>query len=247
MCVQEGALAKAHIVPKAFYPIIPDEPLMLLSGGKDHRPKRAPIGIYDENLLCESCEARFSRLDDEAARVLKPWPTRSQLLRDDDGFILKLEHKKAGYRLKSSDTKALLPFFHFLLWRMAKTGRPEMHLKLEPALTEQLRQSLLAGRPDDIGLWIYASRSNQKAADMVVSPRIGTIDGKSIVNIEFHGFQFKIAFAPEEIDEFALTHDRDWLILFEDFRTTKIYESMRSIALRNPNPWARLNKRTSNG
>jgi hypothetical protein len=45
MCVQEGALAKAHIVPKAFYPIIPDEPLMLLSGGKNHRPKRVPIGV----------------------------------------------------------------------------------------------------------------------------------------------------------------------------------------------------------
>ncbi len=247
MCARNGALAKAHIVPKAFYPIVPHEPLMLISGAKNHRPKRAPVGIYDEDLLCDACEQRFSNLDHEAVRILKPWPRRAQLLKDDNGFILKAENEKAGYFIKASEAKSLLPFFRFLLWRMAVTSRPEMHLKLEPILIERLRLNLLSGDTDDLGLRIYATRSIQKAAEAVISPRIGTIERKSIINIEFQGFQFKIALTNDGIDEFALTEGRDWLILFEDFRTTKVYKSMRSIALKNPDPWARLRTRVRNG
>jgi hypothetical protein len=247
LCGHERPLAKAHVVPKAFYPIIPDEPLMLLSGAKNHWPKRLPVGIYDESLLCEACEAKYSRLDDEAIRILKPWPSRTQLLKDDDGFILKVDNKKAGYLIKSPDAAPLLQFFYFLLWRMAETSRPEMHLKLEAVLVEKLRLNVLSGDAADIGLRIYATRSKGKAAETVVSPRIGIIDGITIINFEFQGFQFKVASDGLGIDELALAKDRDWHILFEDFRETKLYASMRSIALRNPNPWARLKTRARNG
>jgi len=251
MCALERALAKAHIVPKAFYNILPQEPLMLFSGKKDYGPKRMPAGIYDENLLCEVCEEEFSRLDNEAVRILKPWPRRPQLLRDEHGFIIKLEGKKAGYSIKAPDTNALVPFFHFLLWRMAEASRPEMQLKLEPSLTESLRLSVLSRSTEGIGLRIYGSRSREIAAYMVATPRIGQIEGTTVINLDFCGFQFKVKFADDGIDELALTKGRDWPILFEDFRATKLYASMRPIAQRTPNPWARLHAqvkmRTSNG
>jgi hypothetical protein len=240
MCARERAHAKAHIVPKAFYNILPQEPLMLFSGKKDSRPKRVPVGIYDKNLLCEACEEEFSHLDDEAARLLKPWPRRQQLLKDEHGLIIKLEGKKAGYNIGARDTNALLQFFHFLLWRMAETSRPEMRLKLDPPLTERLRRSVLSQATKEVGLRIYGTRSNELAAQMVATPRIGQIEGSAVINFEFYGFQFKAKFADDGIDEFALTKDRDWHILFEDFRATKLYASMRPIAQRAPNPWARL-------
>jgi hypothetical protein len=251
MCAREGALAKAHIVPKAFYNILPQEPLMLFSGKKDSRPKRIPSGIYDENLLCEGCEKTFSHLDSEAVRILKPWPRRPQLLKDEHGFIIKLEGKKAGYSIQAPDPNALLPFFHFLLWRMAETSRPELRLKLDTTLTERLRLSLLSQSPDGMGLRIYGTRSSELAAQMVANPRIGQIEGAAVINLDFYGYQFKLKFVDDGIDEFVLTKDRDWPILFEDFRATKLYASMRPIAQKTPNPWARLQaqrkKRTSNG
>jgi hypothetical protein len=251
MCARERALAKAHIMPKAFYNILPQEPLMLFSGKKDHRPKRLPAGIYDENLLCEACEEEFSHLDNEAVRILRPWPSRSQLLKDEQGFIIKLEGKKAEYSIKAQETNALLPFFHFLLWRMAETHRPEMRLKLDPALIERLHLSMLSQASEEMGLRIYGTRSSEVAAQIVANPRIDQIGGTAVINLDFFGFQFKVKFADDGIDEFALTKDRDWPILFEDFRATKLYASMKPIALRSPNPWARLHAqrkmRASNG
>jgi hypothetical protein len=251
MCARERALAKAHIVPKAFYNMLPQEPLMLFSGKKDYRPKRIPAGIYDESLLCEGCEEQFSPLDDEAVRILKPWPRRPQLLKDEHGFILKLEGKKAGYSIKAPDSDALLPFFYFLLWRMAETSRPEMRLKLEPALTQRLRLTLLSRTTEEMDLRIYGARSSEVAAQMVANPRIGQIDGTPVINLDFYGFQFTVKSADDGIDELALTKKRDWPILFQDFRATKLYASMRPIAQRTPNPWARLQAqsktRTSNG
>jgi hypothetical protein len=251
MCSGERALAKAHIVPKAFYNMLPEEPLMLFSGKKDHRPKRIPTGIYDENLLCKDCEEQFSHLDNEAVRILKPWPRRPQLLKDEHGLVIKLEGKKAGYSIKAPDTNALLPFFYFLLWRMAETSRPEMRLKLDPALTERLRLSVLAQTTEEIDLRIYGQRSSEVAAQLVANPRIGQIDGMAVINLDFYGFQFTVKFVDDGIDELALTQNRDWPILFQDFRATKLYASMRPIAQRTPNPWARLQAqsktRTSNG
>jgi hypothetical protein len=251
LCAREGALAKAHVVPKAFYGILPQEPLMLFSGKKDSRPKRVPAGIYDEDLLCRTCEESFSRLDSEAVRTLKPWPGRQQLLRDEHGFIVKLEGKRAGYSIKAPNTNALLPFFHFLLWRMAETSRPEMRLELEASLTERLRLSVLSQSTDGIGLLIYGTRSRELAAQMVANPRMGQIEGSVVINFDFGGFQFKVKFADDGMGEFALTKDRDWIILFEEFRATKLYASMKPIAHRTPNPWAGLQAkrktRTSNG
>jgi hypothetical protein len=41
-----------------------------VSNTKDSFPKRAPIGVYDEGILCDECERKFGQVDSYAAEVL---------------------------------------------------------------------------------------------------------------------------------------------------------------------------------
>jgi hypothetical protein len=235
LCRENGPFAKAHIVPKAFYSIVLGDPLRVLSGKAGHRPRRAPVGIYDEQLICRSCESEHSYLDDYAIRVLKPWPKRSQLIKDETGFIIKIEGKPAGYYVRRLDAEKLTLFFYFLLWRMGATTRSELHVNLSATLSEQLCKSVIAKKPCDLGLKIFAARFHQRAAaNVVFGPRIRASDSELLINFDFYGFQFTLTSDDNpEVRDFALS-GQDWPILFEDFRKTKVCGAFKSLAMKGP-------------
>lgn len=72
LCGQKRKLVKSHIVPAAFFREVVDgdERLLVVGSGPDGVPKRAPIGVYDANILCDACEDKFSILDDYGAKIL---------------------------------------------------------------------------------------------------------------------------------------------------------------------------------
>jgi hypothetical protein len=45
-------------------------PLRIIRGRPGHYPKRAPIGVYDKDILCSACEAKFSSVDSYGISVL---------------------------------------------------------------------------------------------------------------------------------------------------------------------------------
>lgn len=59
-CGDEKKLIKAHIIPEAFFTL---GGARLLSSLPDVHPKRAPIGVYDPNILCADCDQSFGFLD----------------------------------------------------------------------------------------------------------------------------------------------------------------------------------------
>ncbi len=72
-CGQERPLVDAHIIPAAFCREMlgPGETtLYLLSKNPTEHTKRSPLGPYDPAILCRSCEDRFQKLDNYAARLL---------------------------------------------------------------------------------------------------------------------------------------------------------------------------------
>jgi hypothetical protein len=112
LCGRPEKLVKAHIIPEAFFRPLRQEgkPPLLVSGTQGQFPKRAPIGIYDETILCEACEARFAQLDHYGVEILQI--RLNELFRP----VLHLGETVA-YQAEGIDQKRLLRFLIATLWR----------------------------------------------------------------------------------------------------------------------------------
>ena len=72
LCSLKRKLVKAHAIPEAFFRElrVDGETPLLVSGVEGMFPKKAPIGVYDEGILCEACEPTFGVIDDYGIDVL---------------------------------------------------------------------------------------------------------------------------------------------------------------------------------
>ena len=72
LCGANASLVNAHIIPESFFRSINrgGGPLQLVSDDPAKHPKRVPIGIYDPELVCNTCEQSFGPWDSYAADLL---------------------------------------------------------------------------------------------------------------------------------------------------------------------------------
>ena len=59
-CDEDKSLIKAHIIPAPFFT---KNGARILSSLPEVYPKKSPIGVYDENILCAECDGSFGLLD----------------------------------------------------------------------------------------------------------------------------------------------------------------------------------------
>ena len=107
-----AALRRSHIIPKSLYGSALDDPkcpMRIHRGSSDLWPPRSRIGVYDQNLLCDDCEASLSKYDDYACRIfLRTKPTET----------IRVEGEELVARYDDVDVDRLRVFFLCLLWRM---------------------------------------------------------------------------------------------------------------------------------
>lgn len=112
LCGLNRKLIKAHAIPEAFFRKlrVDGEIPLLVSGEQGQFPKKAPIGVYDEGILCEVCEPTFGPIDDYGINVfLKDFGTHFQPLSKDG--------ETAGFESATADSSRLLQFLVSVLWR----------------------------------------------------------------------------------------------------------------------------------
>jgi hypothetical protein len=112
LCGEQRKLVKAHIVPEAFARVlrVDGETPLLISDTLNTFPKKSPIGVYDEGILCDRCEPQFSRVDDYGIQIL--------LKQFRDMFMVVNEAEKTvAFRASGVDQEMLLRFFIATLWR----------------------------------------------------------------------------------------------------------------------------------
>lgn len=106
-------MARAHIIPRSFFKQlrIDDQMPKLLSVGPDSVTEHVyQSGIWDSNIVCRECEARFGPYDDHGIRVLRG-VTKCPIFKDkDDGNEL-------SYVLQNASYARLKMFFLTVLWR----------------------------------------------------------------------------------------------------------------------------------
>jgi hypothetical protein len=113
LCLTEQNLIRAHVIPAAFFcvqRVNGEAPPMLLTNTRGAYTKKAPIGVYDEGILCSACENKFQKLDDYGIKVL--------LKRFDDFFHpIQQGGQIVEYESSGIDQLLLLRFFVSVLWR----------------------------------------------------------------------------------------------------------------------------------
>ena len=120
MCGEDRALVKAHAIPEAFFRVLREESEevpILVSNVRNTYPKRSPIGIYDQTILCDECEAKFGQLDEYGIEVLHQ--------RFDDVFRPIVHNgKTAAFESSIVNQDRLLRFIVATLWRASVSSQP---------------------------------------------------------------------------------------------------------------------------
>mgnify|MGYP001571272806 FL=1 len=112
LCGNAGKFVKAHIIPEAFFRVLREggaTPL-LVTGTPNQFPKRSPIGVYDEGILCDACEPKFDRFDHYGVETL--------LVRLDELFQpISHQGEIIAYQSAGVDQKLLMQFLLATMWR----------------------------------------------------------------------------------------------------------------------------------
>jgi hypothetical protein len=245
-CGEERELVDAHIIPKSFYDFRARQgPHYIFSAKLNHGPKKAPVGIYDDHLLCRECEGKFAYLDTYAAQKLKPWPRRPQLIRDETGFIIKLpDGSRGGYWLRDINVDRLKLFFCFLVWRCARTDREELAIALSDDVIYRVEGALKNKDASRADIHVVGSRYSERKYTSLFSPWPRSPAIGAPVNFVMYGLHFVVHFrAPEEVPEIALGASADWPIIFQEFKGTRLHELSMRLVKNSRDPWAGLRKR----
>lgn len=111
LCGKDGKLIKAHIIPEAFFRRArqDDKNPRLITDDPNTFPKRSPIGVYDQEILCKDCEPKFAQVDDYGVQVL--------LNRFHELFLPVAYENLIVFQAEHIDNDLLLRFLIATLWR----------------------------------------------------------------------------------------------------------------------------------
>lgn len=139
-CSESDNFIRAHVIPEAFFRELREgqRPPLLVAAMPGDFPKRAPIGVYDEEILCEQCERSFLAADTYGIDVF--------LKRFDDAFEpVRVKGETLVHIASSVDKQLLLRFFVSVLWRASVSSHEFFRsVKLGPyehAALKMLRDS----------------------------------------------------------------------------------------------------------
>lgn len=140
-CGHDKKLVKAHIIPEGFFRKIrrgKDVP-HLLSSGDGAYPKKVPIGVYDQQILCETCERRFAQWDQYGQEFLSDKPRGWKRLCSHTGPV--------GYEVHSYDYASLKLFCVAVLWRASVSCQPFFEEVSLGPFEDTARQLITEERP----------------------------------------------------------------------------------------------------
>lgn len=139
LCGASSGFVNSHIIPEAFFRVLRngEEAPLIIAGAAGQVPKKSPIGVYDQGILCGTCEGRFLQWDTYGIDVL--------LTRFDHFFnpIFK-EEKIVGYEAPDIDKVKLLDFLTSVMWRASVSSQLfYQSVQLGP-YEAQIRERMLA-------------------------------------------------------------------------------------------------------
>jgi len=228
LCGHDRKLVKAHIIPEGFFRKLwhgKDMPF-LLSDNEDIYPKRAPIGVYDREILCEACELLFARWDQYGQEFLErrhAW----RLLRDHDNPV--------GYEVLDYDYANLKLFFVSVLWRASVSRHPffkNIDLGSFEDIAKQQIIEMAPGNADDFSVILAAF--NAPTVKPSLDPALATW-----TDVRHYQFYLGDCVAyikaderktPEPFHDLVLKETPPFLVISRDLRASPELSLMKKIA-----------------
>lgn len=231
LCNQDRKLVKAHAIPQSFFRVMRSgsEIPLLVSNTENSFPKRLPIGIYDENILCEECEKTFGEVDSYAAQVL---------LTKFHELFKPVVHLGSAVALqaKNIDQELLLRFFVATLWRASVSTHP-FYKRVQLGSHESKARSATDRSKPIPEIFAVALSSWHDINDDGVLPHSAfepSLERWSGINAYRVYFGQVVAYIkvdnrpfPSPLNEFALCRQGGLLIKVRDFTASKDFAAMK--------------------
>lgn len=133
-------------------------------------PKRIPIGVYDQTIVCEPCERSFSDYDSYAAQVFLNRFNEFKEVCENNGRL-------TGYVLSNVDYRLLKLFAVAVLWRASVSSHSFFsRVRLGP-FEEKARYMLVRGDPGDAATFATLFSVWDEAVPLLMDPFAERWDG----------------------------------------------------------------------
>ena len=229
LCGEDRKLIEAHIIPRSFYEPLKESGKIpsLITDTAGIYPKRSPTGIYDKNIVCESCEQLFSPWDDYGHRFL------SQPLSDTEAIYDQGELR--GFSLGACDYHKLKMFFLSLLWRASvSTDVFFKHVNLGP-FEEEVAALIRTNSAGDnknfsVALSKFESKPNETG---MMNPHRTRIN--NVLHYSFYLFNFNVLIkvsseiGPQLFKDLYIGSDKEVFCISRSFEESKEYDVLLNV------------------
>lgn len=218
-CDQNSKLIKSHIIPEAFFRRLRDESLPPKLFSEDQHPKRVPIGIYDEKILCQKCDSYFGTFDNYAQKILTP--NLEKFVKIIDG------ERVTAHILTTFNYKLLKLFFISILWRASISESTfYRRIKLGP-LESQAKNMLQLSNPgtvDEFG--VILCHFDHELSRFILDPHTDRFSGGIWYNRFYLGnFVAHIKTdsrpAPSLLSDYQINPQQPLIIIARDLQKSK--------------------------
>ena len=228
-CGLEAKLIKAHAIPESFFVKMRSEhgAPKLLTDTEGIYPKKSPIGVYDNQILCRDCEDRFQSVDDYGNQVL--------LQNEEEHEKLTVAGRVQGYRVKDVDYTKLKLFFISVLWRASISGHSfYSRIKLGPY--QKKAQDLIwngdPGNESDFS-FVLARFTDSSIGKVMLDPHPDRWDGVNYCRLYLYGYVVYIKTdkrsSPEYFKKFEMTSEGDLIIIGRNIESSTELSVMASV------------------
>lgn len=226
MCGVNRKLVKAHILPESLYPhrVAGTSNLHLYSNLPEFYPKRCPIGIYDESILCDDCERLFNECDTYAAEILRAKPEA-------------LDEPNFHFELRNFSYPLLKRFFVGVLWRATVSTQVffqnvDVGEKHERRLREILHNTITP-EPEEYASWLMTFE-DRETAKMVLPPVHIMLKSLHVYRFNIAGFSLWIKAdqrsTPPLVTDAILRPDRPFKVEVRRWRESREYREVLHLA-----------------
>jgi hypothetical protein len=181
-------------------------------------PKRAPIGVYDTQILCKDCESIFGDWDNYAQDLLREEPKNSSPILNGSQVL--------GYEINSYNYDSLKLFFISISWRASVSAQPfyqRIHLGPYEEIAKNFIEQRDPGSENDFSVTL--AKFDHPLGQTILDPHLERRNGVNYIRFYLGSYVAYIKTdkrkAPEPLLDFILKRNQPLIIIGRDLEQSK--------------------------
>jgi len=220
-CGNEDKLIDAHVIPAGFFRRIRQQDkkaLEIITNREGEYTKRAPIGIYDQNIVCAKCEGIWQEWDDYAQKLLTDTPLNAR--------ARYIKSRLICYVVDNYDYARLKLFFISVLWR-ASVSSQKFFSRISLGSLEDIAKKHIKdadpGTREDFSVII--SKFNHPLAKGIFDPYVYQMSGVNYTRFYFASYMADIKIdlkpTPDKYSLITIAENLPLHIICRDYQNSK--------------------------